>query len=181
VADFENLKKTLGSSEVDLTQAIPFGQGAALLAEFEDLNKTLCSGGVDLSNALLRLTVVARGQDSDGDIHTHTAYFHPTSLARSPLRDPGLKLETLDAKQSRHDQSTADTVSFRVRATKAVAAWVWIDYTSTEVQGYCSDNGFWLTKGESREVTFTIWNDWSGGKWTDSMTVRSLWDKKQQG
>jgi hypothetical protein len=110
LADFENLKKIFGSSEVDLTQAIPFGQGAALLAEFEDINKTLGSGGVDPSNALLRLTVVAHGQDSDGDIHTHTAYFHAASPARSPLRDPGLKLEMLDAKQPRHDQSNADTV-----------------------------------------------------------------------
>ena len=65
---------------------------------------------------------------------------------------------------------------FKVTATKAVAAWVWLDHPST-VRGYFSQNGFWLDKGESRIVDFIVWDDFTQtGAWVDDVAVRSIWN-----
>jgi beta-mannosidase len=147
--------------------------------EYTDLNKSLTGGKNGPSDSVHHLSLVAHSHGSNKETYTHTAYFHPTSLAYAPLKDPGLQFKIVDTKQARHSYPSSGAVSFQITAAKAVAAWVWIDYTFTEVQGYWSDNGFWLKKSESKTVTFTIWNNCSGGQWSNSVTIRSLWDNKR--
>ncbi|KAJ7442724.1 glycoside hydrolase family 2 protein [Mycena galericulata] len=138
-----------------------------------DLLSTLGGSGVNASDALLVLNVSATTAGS-GAAYTHSAVFHPATLARATLPDPGLTVTLPTVK------SGATTASFTVTASKAVAAWVWLDVDTTAVQGYWSANGFWLQKGESREVSFTVWNDWTEGKWVEGVTARSVWDNTQE-
>lgn len=116
---------------------------------------------VDASSAVLRLSVTG---DSAGQSYKHVAWFHASSLADAELIDPGLRLL--------HNGGG----SFTVKATQAVAAWVWLEYSTNAVTGYWSENGFWLNKGESKTVVLIVWEDWSGGSWVDAVNVRSIWD-----
>ncbi|KAJ7098504.1 family 2 glycoside hydrolase [Mycena belliarum] len=136
---------------------------------YTDLAGTLASGGVDAADALLVLTVSAK---SGSTIYTHSAVFHPTSLAGALLRDPALAV----TKPKSASGAGGKKHKFSVTATGAVAAWVWLDVATTAVTGYWSANGFWLQKGERRDVVFTVWDDWSHGKWLDGMSARSFWD-----
>lgn len=142
--------------------------------EYSDLNRTLQASNNSANNAVLRLSLTGT---SGGETYSHVSWFHPDSLANSSLHDPGLHLaHQAGGYGHKYTSGSGNTVSFTVTATRAVAAWVWLDYTSTAVRGYWSENGFWLGKGESKTVTFTVWDDTSGGRWVDSVTVRSLWD-----
>jgi len=53
---------------------------------------------------------------------------------------------------------------------------LWLDVSTNVVTGYWSENGFWLKKEESRSVVFTVWEDWSKGKWVAGVSARSVWD-----
>ena len=95
--------------------------------------------------------------------YTHVSYFHPTSLKNADLKDPVIKLQHLGGNR------------FKVTATKAVAAWVWLEVPSS-VRGAFDDNAFWLVKGQSKTVSFDMWDNVSGGtRWSKQVTVRSLW------
>ncbi|KAJ7157178.1 family 2 glycoside hydrolase [Mycena filopes] len=135
---------------------------------YPTLTSTLASSNVTVTDALLMLSVSGT---SGSTTYTHSAVFHPATMAQAAIPDPGLTL----VKPSRG----AKTFTFTVTATKAVAAWVWLDVTTTAVQGYWSANGFWLAKGGSKQVTYTVWNDWSKGKWVDTVTAQSVWDNTQ--
>ncbi|KAI1109677.1 glycoside hydrolase family 2 protein [Nemania sp. NC0429] len=116
-------------------------------------------------NALLRLSITTNQGDK------HTSWFHPAPLASAPLRDPRLRVQAITF-------GLHDTVSFLVTAVDAVAAWVWLDHPSS-VRGYFDQNGFWLSKGESKVVTFKVWNDFTRrGSWTRDVTARSMWNLK---
>ncbi|KAL7784308.1 glycoside hydrolase family 2 protein [Trichoderma ceciliae] len=112
------------------------------------------------SNALLSISVKAGG-------YTHSTFFHPQSLRLSSIADPGLQMTKLGIR--------GNTAQFKITATKGVAAWVWLDYPTT-VRGYFDQNGFWLNKGESRTITFTVWDDWSKGAWVKDVVLRSIHD-----
>ncbi|KAJ7127103.1 family 2 glycoside hydrolase [Mycena epipterygia] len=135
---------------------------------YPDLTSVLASSNVTATDALLMLSVSAKVGSS---AYTHSAVFHPATMAEATLPDPGLTLVK--------PKSGATSFTFTVTATKAVAAWVWLDVSTTAVQGYWSANGFWLQKGASKQVSFTVWNDWSKGKWVDTVTARSVWDNTQ--
>jgi beta-mannosidase len=132
---------------------------------------------VSASNAILRLSITATSSDSNSagssssaESYTHISYLHPTALANSALLDPGPKLE------SGSGYGVYQT-SFTVTATTAVAAWVWLDYQTSQVQGYFEQNGFWLLRGESRTVGFKHWNDWTeNGGWIKGVTVSCMWN-----
>ncbi|KAI0544901.1 hypothetical protein F4679DRAFT_504541 [Xylaria curta] len=114
-------------------------------------------------NVLLSLSITTNQGDK------HTSWFHLVSLANAALRDPGLKIEV-------KEHNGHDTVSFLVTAVDAVAAWVWLDHPSS-VRGHFDQNAFWLGKGESKVVTFKVWNDFTGdGSWTREVAVRSMWN-----
>jgi beta-mannosidase len=131
-----------------------------------DVRGKLAQAGADAADALLVLGVSA---SAGGVAYKHSTVFHPATLAEAALRDPGLVL-------TKPRSGAGKTYTFTVQATKAVAAWVWVDVATTAVQGFWSDNGFWLDKGEKREVVFTVWEDWSKGRWVEGVSVRSVWD-----
>ncbi|KAJ5611413.1 hypothetical protein N7510_008132 [Penicillium lagena] len=141
---------------------------ATRVATYPDVSG-LFSNSTPASNALLSLSVKAGDQ-------IHSSYFHLESLNASTIHDPGLTL-TVETGSAGHGHG----VQFKVTATKAVAAWVWLDYPST-VRGYFDQNGFWLDKDESRTVEFTVWNDFTGtGAWVRDVTVRSIWNNTLNG
>ncbi|KAJ7347940.1 glycoside hydrolase family 2 protein [Mycena albidolilacea] len=138
---------------------------------YVDLSSTLAGSGVDAKDALLQLSVSAKAGDTT---YTHSAVFHPATLAQAALRDPGLALTKPKVPTS--NSAAGSTYTFTVSAPKAVAAWVWLDVSTNAVTGYWTENGFWLKEGESRSMVFTVWEDWSKGKWVDGVNARSVWD-----
>ncbi|ORX36312.1 glycoside hydrolase superfamily [Kockovaella imperatae] len=125
--------------------------------------QTFIKPKVDPSTVVARLSTTVSG---NGQTFTHESWYHPVPLNNATLADPQLTL----AKGSNSN-------TFTVSAPSAVAVWVVLDFDSHLVSGYFSDNGFWLAKGESKTVSFTVWNDWTGdGSWQSSVTVRSMYD-----
>lgn len=121
--------------------------------------------GHDSANAVLRMDVSAQGSLPNSNAtqtFTHTNWFHPAPLSSSNLTDPGLEL-------------SKNNDTFTVKATSGVAAFVWLDYPGGAVLNF-EDNGFWLAKGEEKEVGYKVKSDSTGGKWKDAVTVRSLWN-----
>lgn len=121
----------------------------------------------DPSQVLLAMQVSAQGalpNSNTTQTFTHTNWFHATALSNAPLMDPGLQLSYSNA-----------TPKFTVKATKGVAAWVWLDYPSGAVLNFDA-NSFWLVPGEEKEIGYRVKSDTTGGKWVDGVTVRSLWD-----
>ncbi|KAF2637032.1 putative beta-mannosidase [Massarina eburnea CBS 473.64] len=119
------------------------------------------------TNAILAMEVTTHGKLPNSDTtqtFTHKNWFHATSLSNSSLVDPGLELS--------HSNETS---KFTVRATKGVAAWVWLDYPSGAVLNFDA-NAFWLLPGEPKEVGYKVKSDTTSGRWVDGVTVRSLWD-----
>ncbi|KAI9751876.1 MAG: MAPK protein hog1 [Chaenotheca gracillima] len=151
----------------------PVTVGALNSTRVLQTNLTMLSD-VDLTNAVLQVSVSTNGTAPNSpnnatQVYNHTSYFSPVALSKAKLQDPGLTLS--------YDKATT---SFTVEATSAVAAWVWLDYPDG-VQGWFDDNGFWLTPGEKRTVSFTVKNDWTDGSWAQDVTVGSLWNNTQTG
>lgn len=92
----------------------------------------------------------------------HEYIFHDLSLVDVTLQDPGLELG--------YD---GESGNFSVKATKAVAAWVWLDVPEGTLAHFDS-NGFWLFKGEERRVGVRAVSAMEG--WEGEVRVRSLWD-----
>ena len=160
-------KASRGTHQEDVT-SLPFQVGAlngTLLHNYANVS-SLFADDEAKANAVLSLQL----KSDSGDVHS--SWLSVSSLAKAALADPGLDLQK---------PSSADggSVSFTVTATKAVAAKVWLDYPST-VRGYFDQNNFWLNKGESKTVTFKVWNDFSNGAWVDDVVVRSIWDNTQK-
>lgn len=150
-----------------ISETIPFTVGA--INSTRIFKTTLPDDYIDLdlSNTLLRVVISGDGvapNESQKKTYTHTSFFHPESLGEAKIQDPELRI-SCSAKG--HD--------FRVEANGGVAAWVWLDHP-LGVQGYFSDNGFWLTPGENKSVHFTVKNDWTNGEWKEDVLVRSIWN-----
>lgn len=114
-----------------------------------------------LENAVLKLNVTATGSKPNRNTSTtfeHEFWFHPTWLSKAKLVDPGLEVNFNNV-----------SGKFVVEATEGVAAWVWLDWPG--VDGHFSDNGFWLGKGDTKEVSFT-----AGNVRVNEVTVSSLFD-----
>ena len=143
--------------------------GALNSTRAHSLDLTSAFGMYAAEDMVLRLSVEARGRlPNDGEVSRvfkHTNWFHASRLSSANLQDPGLVLD--------YDQSSR---RFSVRAAKAVAAWVWLDYPAGAVVAF-EENGFYLAKGERRAVGFEVKSDDTSGEWLDSVTVQSLWDQ----
>jgi beta-mannosidase len=123
--------------------------------------------GFDPKDVVLRLDGYAEGSLPNSNfvhIFRHTNWFHADRLSNAHLVDPGLELAYSN-----------QTGKFTVKATKGIAAWVWLDYPAGTVL-YFDENAFWLAPGEEKEIGYTVKMDTTGGKWKDGVTVRSLWD-----
>ncbi|KAI8625034.1 glycoside hydrolase family 2 protein [Xylariaceae sp. FL1651] len=150
-------------SPASVTKAFNVGAiNATHVATYQKVSSTFANEAA-AANALLFLSLTT----DQGD--THSSWFHVLSLGKAALRDPGLEVEA-------QKDGAEGYVSFKVTATDAVAAWVWLEYPSS-VRGYFDQNAFWLSKGESRVVQFRIWDDFTDDKsWVKEVTVRSIWD-----
>lgn len=142
-----------------------------------DANLTTLLGAHDPKDTLLEMHVAAHATPPNANTtraFSHTSWFHAAPLSRARIPEPGLTLA--------HDNVTR---KFTVRATKGVAAWVWLEYPATagtggEVVGF-ERNAFWLGKGEEVEVGYEVMGGAGGdggrdGEWVGGVTVRSLWD-----
>ncbi|KAG9235971.1 putative beta-mannosidase [Amylocarpus encephaloides] len=122
----------------------------------------------DLKDAVLRMNITATGSLPNSDqvkVFKHEYYFHGLDLGEAKLRDPGLVLEY-------NEQSG----NFSIKATKAVAAWVWLDIPAGTLANF-NENAFWLVPGdEKREISAKVKNDTSEGNWVHGVTARSLWN-----
>lgn len=125
------------------------------------------------SRGVLRMHVKARGRRPNSDVLTafeHTNWFHAGPLSAAQLLDPGLVLAYDGAREL-----------FTVRATTGISAWTWLDVTTTadeddDVVVTFADNGFWLAKGESKTLGFTVHRGGKDGMWVDRVTVQSMWN-----
>lgn len=123
--------------------------------------------GYDPANVILVMDVSVKGQMPNSNTtqtFTHTNWFHTAPLSQARLVDPGLSVSY-----------SKETSKFTVKASKGIAAWVWLDYPAGAVLNFDS-NTFWLLPGQEKEVGFIVKNDTTGGKWVNGVTVRSLWD-----
>ncbi|ORY15621.1 glycoside hydrolase superfamily [Clohesyomyces aquaticus] len=122
------------------------------------------------TDVLLAMEVSVRGtrpnSSNKTEIFIHRNWFHADALSNAKLVDPGLVLS--------HSNSNSSGF-FTVKATKGVAAWVWLDYPAGAVLNFDA-NAFWLMPGEEKQVRYKVKSDTTGGNWTDGATVRSLWD-----
>jgi beta-mannosidase len=121
----------------------------------------------DPRNTVLKMSAEATGalpNTNTTRTFRHETWFHASPLKDAALVDPGLELE-----YSNHTQN------FTVRATKGVAAWVWLEH-GPGVLGNFGENAFWLGRGEEREVGFKVKSDETGGRWVEDVTVQSLWN-----
>ncbi|KAJ6494074.1 family 2 glycoside hydrolase [Mycena vitilis] len=166
--DYAGANVTVGTLSAGSTPVTVGAVNATQVPElhYPALVDSLNTSGVNASDALLQMSVSVT---SGGTTYTHSAVFHPATLAQAALRDPKLVLTKPAA-------GAGKTHSFTVSASDAVAAWVWLDVATTAVQGYWDANGFWLKKGEERTVVFTVWEDWSAGNWVDGVSATSVWD-----
>lgn len=122
----------------------------------------------DPNNAILKMSIETQGRKPNSNVtQTFKAenWFTPTGLNNATLVDPGLELSYSD-----------ETKNFTVMATQGVAAWVWLDYPAGAVLQF-DDNGFWLLPNEKREVGYTVMSDTTDGKWTQGVTVQSIWNQ----
>jgi beta-mannosidase len=187
-------KTSFSVGPINATRVLTYSNISSIFEPARD-SASSSNSTASINNALLRLQVTAspsrqqatKQQPWPGpgkqDQYIHTYWFHPASLATSNIRDPGLKLSHKGYEDNGDNISqdsgiiTQKSVTFTVKAETAVAAWVWLDYSSSQVQGLFDYNGFWLNKGESKDISFLVYNDWTGdGSWVDSVTVRSLYD-----
>ena len=125
---------------------------------------------INAADAVLLMNITATGtlpNTPTPTTFTHQNLFTPTPLSYASLVDPGLSLT--------HDDSTN---SFTITATTGVSVWTWLNYPSGAVVHF-DDNGFFLRKGESRAVGYSVMSDSTEAKWADGVTVGSLWNNTQ--
>ena len=119
------LHKIAGPDVGSLTSKFTVGAvNSTTIATYHNVTSTLSKANMPATNALLQLYI----KSNDGQ-YTHTSYFHPSTLKDATLRDPGLKLDRMGSNR------------FRVTATKAVAAHVWVD-SPIDIRGAFDYNGF---------------------------------------
>ena len=162
---------TSATSNGTSTRSVTVGAlNATQISTSETLTSLLSSSSHNTSSILLRLTVNMTStspNNSTNTTFTHEAFFHPISLAQSPLVNPGLTLS--------HDNSTQ---TFTIEATTGVSAWTWLDYPQGVTVTF-DTNGFWLAKGETKVVGYEVRDDTTAGQWTEEVTVGSLWNNTQ--
>jgi beta-mannosidase len=148
---------------------VPFTVGPLNTTRVLDTNTNAIP--YNLEDAVLKMNITATGSLPNGGgtkVFKHEAYFHILDLNQAILQDPGLKLE--------YDSGTGN---FTIEATKAVAAWVWLDIPAGTLANF-DTNAFWLVPGDGKkEIGVTVKNDSSFGKWVGKVTAKSLWDNTQ--
>ncbi|PNY22832.1 Beta-mannosidase A [Tolypocladium capitatum] len=98
--------------------------------------------------------------------YKHTNTFTPTPLASAALVNPALRI--------RHDKNRR---TFEVTAEKGVSAWTWLRVAEEDspVIVAFDENAFFLKRGETQAVGYTILTGESAG-WEDRVTVESIYN-----
>jgi beta-mannosidase len=150
--------------------SVPVTVGAINSTQILAANISSDLHGIDLTNAVLFMETSVRGElpnSRSSQEFRHQNWFHPTALSKAKLVDPVLKIVHLPEQKR-----------FRVTATEAIAAWVWIDYPSGVLLHF-EQNGFWLRPNVALEVAYEVKWDSTGGRWPAGVTAESLWDLTQ--
>lgn len=123
----------------------------------------------DPKTVVLRLDVEVQGYLPNSDKpqnFRHQNWFHPVPLSQAKLVDPGLELSHLP-----------NSNMFRIKATKGVASWIWLDYPAGTLVHF-EKNGFWLGAGEEVDVGYTVFEgaESPSDAWIEKVTGESLYD-----
>jgi beta-mannosidase len=150
--------------------SIPVSVGAinTTLIYSTNINTLLEAANLDPKDVVLKMTISMTGSlpnSNSTQTFTHENWFHPVPLSQAKLLDPGLTIS---------HQKSEPKGKIVVEASNGVAAWVWLDYTESPNVLF-SENGFWLGKGEKKEVGVEIVKP-EGFVWKGKPGVSSLWD-----
>jgi beta-mannosidase len=150
--------------------SIPVTVGAinTTLVYSTNINTLLSEANLDPKDVVLKLSITMNGSlpnSNTTQTFTHENWFHPVPLSQANLVNPGLTISY---------QESDFKGKFVVSATKGVASWVWLEYSESPHVLF-SENGFWLGKGETKEVEFEMVQT-EGVKWSGSPSVESLWN-----
>lgn len=128
-------------------------------------------GGGSRGDAVFVANLTATGTPVNSNAtktFTHTNYWTPTPLASAALGDPGLSV-------SYDDQAG----QFTVTAVTGNSAWTWLALDPDDSAGTVvvfGDNGFFLRKGESKTVGYSVMGKGESGGWQGRVTAESIWD-----
>ncbi len=147
---------------------ISFKVGALNTTKVLDTNTLALS--YNLTSSFLKMNITAIGtppNSATSQTYTHESYFHLWHLNQVQLPDPGVSLDYNPATQK-----------FTVKATKGVGVFVWLDFPEGCARKF-DENAFWLIPGDGgKQVGYRLKEDKSqtNRSWTESVTIRSLWD-----
>ncbi|KAJ4390105.1 hypothetical protein N0V93_007578 [Gnomoniopsis smithogilvyi] len=143
---------------------------STLLATF-NISQVFGADANDAASAVFVANITAIGTPVDTNAtktFSHTNYWTPTPLAHAALTDPSLHV-TCDEQE---DQ-------FTVTAETGNSIWTWIrldpDDSPTTIVVF-DDNGFFLRRGESKTVGYSILGDSVSSGWQSRVTVESIWN-----
>lgn len=136
-----------------------------------DISKAFGSTGNDAASAVFVANLTATGTSVNTNVtstFSHTNYWTPTPLASASLIDPGL-----------HVAYGEQDDNFTITAETGNSMWTWIsldpDDSPTTIVMF-EDNGFFLRKGESKTVTYSVLGDNESDGWQKRVTVVSIWN-----
>lgn len=156
------------ASNADTPSSISFTVGALNTTEIYSTNiKDLSLS--DVKNSILLLSLEGKGQLPNSDdivSFEHFSHFTPMFPKDLALVDPKLKVSF-----------DADAEIFTVEAQAGISLYTWLTHPEGVV-GYFQENAFALIPGQKKSVGFVVQEDRTGGKWTEGVTVQSLWDQK---
>ncbi|KUI54617.1 Beta-mannosidase A [Cytospora mali] len=136
-----------------------------------DVSEVFGNSSNDAADAVFVANLTATGTPVNTNAtktFTHTNYWTPTPLASATLKDPGLSV-TYD------DQAK----EFTVNAATGNSIWTWLaldpDDSADNIVTF-DDNGFFLKKGESKTVGYSVISGSESGSWQGRVTVESIWN-----
>ncbi|PLN77271.1 beta-mannosidase mndA [Aspergillus taichungensis] len=156
------------ASNADTPSSVSFTVGALNTTKIYSTNiKDLSLS--DVKNSILLLSLNGKGQlpNSENTVSfSHFNHFTPVFPKELALVDPKVKVSfNVDAKK------------FTVEAQAGISLYTWLTHPEGVV-GYFEENAFVLIPGQKKTVGFVVQEDRTGGKWTQGVTVQSLWDQK---
>lgn len=129
----------------------------------------------DAANAVFVANLTATGTPVTTNAtktFTHTNYWTPTPLASAALTDPGLSVAY--AEQQKQFTITAETGN---------SMWTWLSLDPSDSPNTIvvfDDNGFFLRRGESRTVDYSVLGGSESAGWQRRVTVGSIWNNTLQ-
>ncbi|KUI63531.1 Beta-mannosidase A [Cytospora mali] len=161
-----------GAGTVDFT----IGPLNSTLLATIDVSELFGNSSNDAADAVFVANLTATGTPVNTNAtktFTHTNYWTPTPLASAALKDPGLSV-TYDGQAK----------EFTVNAATGNSIWTWLaldpDDSADSIVTF-DDNGFFLKKGESKTVGYSVISGSESGSWQGRVTVESIWNNTLPG